>query len=348
MVTALEIGLAGLGRMGRIHAANLTGGCSSARLACVFDADSNVARQAGEEFGVPWVASFDELLARVEAVAVASSTSSHAGLSVAAARAGRHVFCEKPISLDRATTVSTLEAIAETGVVFQVGFHRRFDPDWVAAAARIRAGELGEVSLLRSSLRDMVAPPAGFLTGSGGFFRDVSVHDLDLARWLVGEVTEVTAHGTTADPDFVTIDDVDTAVIVLRFENGALGVLDGSRSAGYGYEAATEVMGTLATVRIDAPQRHGYRWRTPGGESTPLVRDFAERFPAAYIDELDGFAHAVLRGTAPRVSGADALAAFDLAEAAELSRRSGRSVPVCPERTDAGVVYRVDAIAGRG
>lgn len=344
-MTALAVGLAGLGRMGRIHAGNLAGRCTSARLACVFDVDPLAAREIGEAFEVPWVTSFAELTERVDAVAVATSTGSHAELSVAAARAGKHVFCEKPVSLDRATTVSTLDAVAETGVVFQVGFHRRFDPDWAAAAERIRSGELGEVSLLRSSLRDMASPPVGFLAGSGGFFRDVAVHDLDLARWLGGEVVEVTAHGATADPEFATIDDVDTAVVVLRFENGALGVLDGSRSAGYGYEASTEVMGTRATVRIDAPARHGYRWRTAEGESTPLVRDFAERFPAAYVAELDGFAAAVRHGTPPRVGGADALAAFDLAEAADLSHRTGRSVPVHPERTDSGVVYRIDSAA---
>lgn len=328
----IGIGLAGLGRMGRIHADDLAGRCGTARLACVQDADPAVAREAGERYGVPWVSSFAELLAHddVDAVAIATPTGTHAELTVQAARAGVDVFCEKPISLDRATTVATVEEVERSGIVFQVGFHRRFDPDWVAVAERIHAGELGDVALFRTSLRDMASPPAAFLAGSGGFFRDVTVHDLDVARWMVGEVVEVTAHGAAvSDPEaFAAIGDVDTAVVVLRFANGALGVIDNSRASGYGYECSTEIMGSRATARIDAPHRRNYEWRTPGAATTDLVKDFQERYPWAYAEELDAFARCVRDRTTPRVSGADALAAFDLAEAADLSWRSGRSVAV--------------------
>jgi inositol 2-dehydrogenase len=322
----VAVGLAGLGRMGRIHARNLASRCASARLACVYDADTAVARQLAEQLEVPWTASFDELLAddSVEAVAIATPTGSHAELAVAAATAGKHIFCEKPISLDRDTTLAVIDAVGQAGVVLQVGFHRRSDPDWVAAAQRIHAGELGAVTLFRTSLRDMTSPPPEYLTGSGGFFVDVTVHDLDVARWLVGEVVEVSAHGAATDPAFAALGDIDTAVVVLRFENGALGVIDNSRSARYGYECSTEVMGTKATVRVEAPRP--LEWRTPGQATYPLARDFEERYPVAYAAEFDAFARCVLDGTAPRVTGRDALAAFDLALAATESWRTGTTV----------------------
>ena len=245
-----------MGRMGRIHAASLSGRCPSAQLACVFDADEGAARQAGEQSGM------------------------HAELAIRASRAGKHVFCEKPLSLDRQASLDVIEAVDAAGVTFQVGFHRRFDPDWAAAAGRIRAGELGDVYLFRTSLRDMTSPDPAFLAGSGGFFVDVAIHDLDTARWMVGEIVEVTAHGAAlSDPGFTEIGDIDTAVVTLRFASGALGVIDGSRAAGYGYECSTEVMGRDATVRIDHPQHRNYEWRTPGSASYRPPRDFEQRFP---------------------------------------------------------------------
>jgi myo-inositol 2-dehydrogenase/D-chiro-inositol 1-dehydrogenase len=259
---------------------------------------------------------------------------------VRAARAGKHVFCEKPIALDREITLQALEAIEETGMVFQVGFHRRFDPDWALAAERIRDDELGEPYLFRSSLRDMVSPPVSFLAGSGGLFVDVTIHDLDVARWMVGEVTEVCAHGAVlSDPAFADGGDVDTAVVTLRFENGALGVLDSSRSAGYGYECSAEVMGSRATLRIVNPPLHPVEWRTPGRLSSELVRDFEQRFPLAYTLELEAFARCVLDDLPPRVDGRDALAAFDLASAAALSFRTGKRVSTRAHRVDGGVLY---------
>lgn len=330
-MSRLDVGLAGLGRMGRIHAGNLASHCPSARLACVFDTDPVRAEAVAAELDVPWAASYEELLDAVDAVAIATPTGTHADLTATAAAAGKDVFCEKPISLDRSTTVDTIAAVERAGIVFQVGFHRRFDPDWAAATARIHAGELGEVTLFRTSLRDMTPPDPAYLTGSGGFFLDVTVHDLDVARWMVGEVVEVTAHGAASDPAFAAIGDIDTALVVLRFANGALGVIDNSRAARYGYECSTEVMGTRATARVDAPYRRGYEWRTPGVAARELPRDFEERYPLAYAAELEAFARCVLDGTPPRVTGADALAAFDLAVAADESWRSGHSVPVSAE-----------------
>jgi inositol 2-dehydrogenase len=344
MTRRVRIGLAGLGRMGRIHAANLSGRCASAQLACVFDADVNVARQLGAQFEVGWVKSYEDILAdeTVDAVAIATPTQAHAELIVRACRAGKHIFCEKPISLDRQATVETIEAVRTAGVTFQVGFHRRFDPDWAAAVDRMRAGELGDVYLFRTSLRDMTPPNAEFLARSGGFFVDVTIHDMDTARWMVGEIVEVNAYGTAlSDHRFAEIGDIDTAVVVLRFENGALGVIDNSRAAGYGYECSTEVMGRKATVRIDHPQYRHYEWLTPGWASHGLAVDFEQRYPWAYAAELESFARCVAAGLPPAVTGYDALAAFDLASAADQSWRSGRAVQLEPQRTGAGVIYQM-------
>jgi predicted dehydrogenase len=320
------IGLAGLGRIGRVHARNLRGGCAVARLACVYDANTAAAQAVAAEFEVPWVATYAELLDRCDAVAIATPTATHAPLTIEAAAAGRPVFCEKPLSQDRDAAVAAVEACGAAGVVLQVGFHRRFDPDWVAAAERIHAGELGQVQLFRTSLRDMDPPNPEFLAHSGGFFADVTVHDLDVARWLCGEVASVSAHGAAADPAFAEHDDIDTAVVVLRFVSGALGVIDNSRSARYGYECSTEVMGTLATARIDNPHPRGLEWRTPGAATRGFARDFEERYPFAYTAELDAFARCVRDGTPPRVTGRDGIAASDLATAATESWRSGRTV----------------------
>jgi len=228
--------------------------------------------------------------------------------------------------------VATIEQVLKTGVTFQPGFHRRFDPDWVAAVDRMRAGDLGEVYLFRTSLRDMIPPKIEFLAGSGGFFVDVTIHDLDTARWMVGEVVQVSAHGSAlSDPQLAEIGDIDTAVVVLHFASGALGVIDNSRAAGYGYECSTEVMGARATVRIDHPQRHHYEWRTPGWAAHDLVRDFEQRYPRAYTEELEAFARSVADGTPPRVTAHDALAAFDLAQAATHSWRTGHPVPLKPK-----------------
>jgi myo-inositol 2-dehydrogenase/D-chiro-inositol 1-dehydrogenase len=315
--------------MGRIHAANLAWRCPSVELVAVTDFDPAAAAQVGAQYGVPALPDLDAVLSTVDAVAVATPTGTHADLVTRAAAAGKAVFCEKPLSLDRDATVAALAAVEKSGVPLQVGFHRRFDPDWVAATERIRSGELGEVYLFRTSLRDMRSPDPAYLGSSGGFFLDVTIHDLDTARWMVGEVVEVTATGAAlSDPRFAELGDIDTALVTLRFASGALGVIDNCRSAGYGYECSTEVVGSAATVRIENPPPRRYTWLTPGSAARGVPRDFQERYPEAYAAELEGFARAVLTGVPPAVGGADALAAYDLAVAADRSWRTGLPVAV--------------------
>ena len=332
--TRVRLGVVGLGRIGGLHADNLAGRVSSVELVRVVDIEPELARAAGERLGVDWSTSYEDLLGdpRIDGVVIATPTPTHAAMVEQAAAASKHVFCEKPISFDLPSTERALAAARAAGIAFQVGFQRRFDPDQAAAAARIAAGELGDVYLLRATLRDMRPPAIDYIRGSGGFFVDVTIHDLDAARWLVGEVEEVTAFGAVlSDPAFAEVGDVDNAVVALRFASGALGAIDESRVAGYGYESSTEVVGSRATVRIGGHRRLHSVWLTPGSAAVDWVADFTERYRDAYVLELEEFAAAIREGREPAVTGEDGLAAFVLARACERSFREGRTVRVVQE-----------------
>lgn len=334
-----RLAVAGLGRMGRLHAENLARRCRCAELAAVFDLRGDLAQKVSEELGTRAAASYEELLddPSIDAVVIASPTCAHAEMALAAGRAGKPVFCEKPLSLERDATVEIVGELSRAGVPLQVGFHRRFDPALSAAAARLRAGELGEVLLFRASQRDMAPPAPEFLAGSGGIFIDMGVHDFDTARWLVGEVESVSAHGSAwADPAFAASDPYHTVVVVLHFASGALGAIDVSRVAGYGYESSLELMGEKATVRVQDPFSVGYEWRVAGSASRPLVETFGQRYQAAFAEELEHFARTVRAGVEAEPSGLDALAAFDIAGAAAEACRTGMPVavrrPVVPDQ----------------
>jgi inositol 2-dehydrogenase len=339
----VRVGLVGLGRMGRFHATNLAGRIPLADLARIVDADEDVARDVSEELrGVEWSTDYTDLLddPEIEAIVVASPTPLHADMVEAAAGAGKHVFCEKPISLEMGRTYEAIEAARVAGVKLQVGFHRRFDPDYRRAWQKIGAGEVGEVYLFRTSLRDMRPPGFDYIKGSGGFFADVTLHDFDTARWLVGEIEEVTALGAAlSDPGFEEVGDLDNAVVTVRFAGGALGVIDNSRVAGYGYECSSEIMGSRATLRVDNHRRSSVETLTPDSSHQDYVSDFVERFADAYGAGLESFVRAVREDRDPEVSGADAAAAFVLAKAAERSHREGRPVRLTNETRDGEVFY---------
>ena len=329
--------------MGRFHAANLAGRIPGARLVRMVDADEEVARENADLLGgVEWSTRYEDLLEdpEVEVVVVASPTPLHAEMVEAAAASGKHIFCEKPLSLESERTRQVVEAVREAGVKMQVGFHRRFDPDYRAARAKISAGHIGEVYLFRTSLRDMRSPGFDYIKGSGGFFADVTVHDFDAARWLVGEIAEVTAAGAAlSDPGFEEAGDIDNAVVTLRFANGALGVIDNSRVAGYGYECSSEILGHRGTLRIGNHRRVAVETLTPGRVCRDHVSDFIERFSDAYREELEHFARAVRGEKQTGASGADAAAATVLAQAAERSHREGKTVRLRREVRDGEVFY---------
>ncbi len=325
----VRLGIAGLGRMGRVHAANAAGRCPSVELAAVFDPLAECAAEIAGRFGVPAAPSLEALLGEhgLDGVIIAAPTGEHAALSLQAIAAGCHVLCEKPISLEREPTLSVTEAAAKAKVKLQVGFNRRYDVANQAAAEARRSGELGEVYLFRSSQRDMSPPRPEFLSGSGGIFRDMGIHDFDAARFLVGEIIEVAAAGTVlSDPGFTAIGDYDTAVVTVRFANGALGLFDLTRVAGYGYDSTVEIMGAAGTVRVETPPLLNLEWRRPGAATRPLVSGYDQRYGAAFVAEVEAFARAILEGSEPLATGADALRAFDLADAATRSALTGQPV----------------------
>jgi predicted dehydrogenase len=304
------VAVAGLGAIGLLHARNLAHEVCGARLACVVDQDRALAEAAGGELGAPFSTSFDDTLAdnAVAAVVIATPSPLHAEMVEQAARAGKHVFCEKPLSLDVASGERAAALASAAGVSLQVGFQRRFDAGFVEAQRLIAAGELGDVLLLRISHRNRVPPHNGPLGGRlGSPFVDMTIHDFDTALWLAGPVSEVSAFAST-----------DSALVVVRFESGALGVIDNTRRAGYGYECGAELVGTRSTLRVgDRCRASGVERLTPAGAVTELPADHIERHRAAYLEELRHFVACVMSGTTPAVGGAEANAALALSLAAE-------------------------------
>jgi myo-inositol 2-dehydrogenase/D-chiro-inositol 1-dehydrogenase len=299
----------GLGAIGLLHARHLAR-LPGARLALVVDRDAPLARAAGGELGVPCASSYEEALEdpEVGAVVIAAPTPLHAELVERAAAAGKHVFCEKPLSLDVEGGRAATAAADRAGVCLQIGFQRRFDADFISAKNQIEAGELGDVHLLRITHRNRTPPHGGDLTGRlGSSLVDMTIHDFDTARWLVGEIAEVHAFANGRN-----------SVVVARFENGALAVIDNTRAAVYGFECAVELMGERATLRIGWDSvAAGVEKLTARGRLAALPADHVERHREAYVEELRQFVACARTGRAPAVGGADSVAALQLSLAAE-------------------------------
>jgi myo-inositol 2-dehydrogenase/D-chiro-inositol 1-dehydrogenase len=335
MADRVRVGLIGAGRIGQRHAATLASAIPRAELAVIADVDGAAAETLARRVRCERsTADADEVLndGAIDAIVIASSTDSHAPLIVAAAAAGKQVFCEKPIALDLEATDRALEAVEQAGVRLQMGFQRRFDKAYAKAKELIDAGALGQIEAIRDTMRDPAPAPRAYLERSGGLYRDMTIHNFDCVRWMAGaEVTDLFAMGSAlVDPVFRELDDIDTSVVSLRFETGALGVIDNSRRSGFGYDVRTEVFGSEGALMI------GYARDTPmlrldgSGIHSDHIYWFLERFDQAYIDELKAFIESIAEGTPPLVDGADARAAMALAYAAEASRRE--HVPVAPAR----------------
>jgi predicted dehydrogenase len=304
--TRARLAVIGLGRIGRLHASNLAGRVPSAELAAVVDPVEPLARSLGRRYQVAWFSSAEQALGGdVDGVVIAAPTARHAGLVRLAAGAGTHVFCEKPLGFEADAAAAATACAREAGVVLQVGFQRRFDPGWLAVKSMLDGDDLGTLELLRGSHRNAGEPAA--TAPLGDLFADVAIHDLDAARWLGGEVGELSAQARDG-----------AATIALRFESGALGLLDVSRRAGYGFECSAELVGSRATARV-ASGPHEIELLRDGRASSPLPGDHAQRHAAAYLAELDRFGAAVLGRCPAGPGGDDAAAALELADRARRS-----------------------------
>jgi myo-inositol 2-dehydrogenase/D-chiro-inositol 1-dehydrogenase len=322
----IAVGVIGVGRIGRMHADLIARQVPGARLAAVHDAVPAAAAAVGAR-----VCALDELLAdpAVDAVAICSSTETHADLIVAAAQAGKAIFCEKPISLELAEVDRALKAVDDAGVPFQIGFNRRFDPAHQAVHEAVTRGDVGEPQLVRISSRDPAPPPMDYVRGSGGIFLDMTIHDFDMARYVTGsEVVEVFARGAVhIDPGFEEAGDVDTALVTLVHESGCLTAIDNSRQAVYGYDQRVEVFGSRGMASSENPLAHTAVVRTANGSSmAPLPYFFLERYIPSYLREWAAFVDAVGAGTTPVVSGTDARAPLVIGLAAWQSLTEGRPV----------------------
>ena len=329
----VRIGVIGVGRIGRMHAELLARQVPGAELAMVHDAFPATADAVGAELGVPAAASAQELLGSpdVDAVAICASTDTHADLLVAAARAGKAAFCEKPISLDLGEVDRALAAVEEAGIAVQIGFNRRFDPAHQSVAQAVADGTIGDVHLVRISSRDPAPPPLEYVRGSGGIFLDMTIHDFDMARYVTGsEVVEVYACGAVrVDPSFAEADDVDTAVVTLTHVNGCLTVIDNSRQAVYGYDQRVEAFGALGMAASENPLAHTGIVRTVQGTSAPaLPHFFLDRYVPSYLREWEAFVATVRDGTTPPVTAADGRAPLVIGLAAWRSLRGNRPVRV--------------------
>jgi len=328
-----EIGVAflGVGRMGETHLRNLAA-VNNVRVRVVADPNLEAAERGRDLCGADRaIVNIEEAILdpAVDAVIIVTPTDTHAGLIETAVLAGKAVFSEKPIALDLAETKRVVDLINQKGAAVQLGFMRRYDPGYAEAKKRIDQGELGRIETFRALSRDTYPPPLKFLLQSGGLFLDMAVHDLDLARFLVGEVEEVSAWGTVLiDDRFVQAQDSDTAVVMLKFKNGALGVVETTRRSKWGYDIRTEVAGADAKVVIEAPQKTPVTLSREFGARYDHYENFPDRFEAAYRLELQAFFEALKTGKKPSPGAEDALETLRLAIAVTRSWKENRPVKV--------------------
>lgn len=330
----LNLGLVGAGRMGIAYARYLATRVPGATLYAVSDVRLPAAEAARAEFGATKAyADFNDLLndAAVDAVVVMTPTKLHKDVVVAAARAGKAIFCEKPLSLALDDAQAMKQAVAKSGVFFQLGFMRRFDAGYAAAKKKIDAGLIGKPCVFKSTSKDKERPSVDYLRpeNSGGLFIDMGIHDFDLARWFMGDVASVySTGGVLAYPEMDGIGDWDNAITNLRFKSGCIGMVSLSRNGIYGYGISTEIVGTEGTIQI------GYDRETPilimkkDSISHDTVPGFYERFENAYIVQLQDFVRNLRENRTAPITVDDGIAAQRIAIAATKSARENRVVEV--------------------
>ena len=324
-----RIALIGAGRIGKIHAANVAAH-PELELAYVVDPIADAAKSAAASFGAR-TADLDAALgdASVTGVIVASSTDTHLAFSLKAAQAGKAVFCEKPIDLDLARAeAAAAQFEAAKGNLF-LAFNRRFDPNFRALKTKLDAGAVGKLETLHITSHDPSPPPAGYIPVSGGLFKDMAIHDFDMARWMLGEdPSEVFAAGAClVDPEIGKLGDIDTAKTILRTPSGKMCVISNSRRSGYGYDQRIEAFGSAGALRAgNVTESTVEAWTEGGAQADQFQNFFLDRYAAAYKFEMAHFADMIARNAAPEISYGDGVAALALATAAQASMQTGAPV----------------------
>ncbi|QYK42158.1 MAG: inositol 2-dehydrogenase [Paracoccaceae bacterium] len=328
---SLNFAILGAGRIGQVHARAVTS-TPGARLVAVADPVAAAAEALRVAHGCD-IRSIDaiEAAADVDAVVICTPTDTHADLIERFARAGKAVFCEKPVDLSLSRVVACLKTVEAEKGTLMVGFNRRFDPDFMAVKAAIDAGKIGTVEMVTITSRDPGAPPLDYISRSGGIFRDMTIHDFDMARWLLGEEVEtvMAAASVLTDPAIGKAGDHDSVNLILRTASGRQAIITNSRRATYGYDQRIEVLGSKGMV---AARNHAENRLTladgQGFHEAPLLNFFMTRYIAAYANEIAAFIDAVKGGSPTPTTGQDGLLALALAEAALKSVAEGRAVKV--------------------
>ncbi len=322
MVTKLA--LLGAGRIGKVHAKAIASD-KRAKLVAVVDAFPEAAQAIADETGCA-ISTIDAVLSNpeIDAVIICTPTNTHADLIERFARAGKAIFCEKPIDLDVARAQACIDVVKETGAKIMLGFNRRFDPHFRAVRKAIDDGQIGKVEMVTITSRDPGAPPPEYIKVSGGIFRDMTIHDFDIARFLLGEeIVSVFATGSVlVDPKIGELGDYDSASIILTTESGRQAIISNSRRATYGYDQRIEVHGSLGSVAAENQRPVSIEVATKDGYSRPPLHDFfMTRYTAAYAAEITAFIDAIETNVAPSPSAQDGLIALKLADAALKSVR---------------------------
>ncbi len=332
MTQKINVGLIGAGRIGRVHAEHLAYRVPGANLVAVADVFVEAAKKVAADFQIPDVYQDHRRIMEdetIEAIIICSSTDTHSQMIEEAAAAGKHIFCEKPIDHDLNKIDHVLASVKESGVKLQIGFNRRFDPSFRRVREIVASGEIGVPHILRITSRDPGPPPIEYIKVSGGIFLDMTIHDFDMARFLIGEeVVEIYAvGGVMVDPQIGEAGDIDTAIITLRFENGVIGTIDNSRKAVYGYDQRVEVFGSEGVVVIsnNTPDTAVVSNASGIHASLPLFF-FIERYTEAYIAEMKEFIECIQQDTSPSVTGIDGRIPVVMGYAAKKSYQDNRPV----------------------
>jgi myo-inositol 2-dehydrogenase/D-chiro-inositol 1-dehydrogenase len=330
----VTIGIIGAGRIGRVHAEALSFRLPEAVAAAIADVNPAAAQEVANRCRIPRVVDNpEEILADrdIQAVLICSSTDTHADLITRAAQAGKHIFCEKPIDHDLARIDSALAAVEAAGVKLQIGFNRRFDPNFARVRSAVVRREIGVPHLLHIISRDPAPPPLAYVKVSGGMFLDMTIHDFDMARFLIGdEIQEVYASADVKiDPEIGKAGDVDTAVVLLRFRNGVIGTIDNSRKAVYGYDQRAEILGSDGSIATG----NCYKNEAVVSTGSSVRRDlplnfFMERYAESYTNELRAFVDVVAKNKPTTVTGFDGRVAVQIALAARRSYDEHRPVRI--------------------
>jgi len=327
----LEIAQFGAGRIGQIHASNIAA-FKDVRLRYVVDVNAGAAQNLAARYGAKVVGEKEAFAdPKVGAVLIASSTDTHARLAIAAAQAGKAIFCEKPIDLSLKKVDACLAEVSKAGVPMFVGFNRRFDPSFSALKRRLDAGEVGAVEQVVITSRDPAPPPLAYLKVSGGMFRDMTIHDFDMARWLLGEEpVEVFAWGEAlVDKKIARAGDIDSAMLILRTASDKMCHINNSRRAVYGYDQRIEVFGAKGLLRAENRGETTVEQFTPKGTVSDRPLDFfLERYAEAYRIELNAFVNSLNKNQPMPVGAEDGRRALVLAEAAINSLKSGKAEPI--------------------